>query len=137
MELPEKVSALEASIDASVVRSIEGEDARNSDSENISCSIKRVHRLMSNFGFSSENKAFNVPDAVSSILSLVRSEFSTPAHDTSRPPPSVPGPSSSTGHDYHLIPRNNNNPAQGGLMPTTSGSGDFQPGHVPQRCKKW
>ena len=134
VELPAKVSALEASIDASVVRSIEGEDARNSDSENISCSIKRVHRLMSNFGFSSENKAFNVPDAVSSILSLVRSEFSTPAHDTSRPPPSVPGPSSSSGHDYHLIPRNNNNPAPSGLMPTTSGSGDFEPGHVPYRA---
>ena len=132
VELPAKVSALEASIDASVVRSIEGEDARNSDSENISCSIKRAHRLMADFGFSSENKAINVPNAVSSILSLVRSEFSAPAHDTSRPPPSVPGPSSSTGHDdYHRNPRNNNNPSPGGLMSTTSGSGDFHPVHVP------
>ena len=131
VNLPTMVTALKASIDASTEQSSEKDDARASDSESLLCSINRANKLLANFGFSSESRAFNVPDAVSSILSQIMSEFSPTGklHDTSRLPPPGPASSSRIAPDEYLLNPRNNNPAPGDLMPTPPGSGDFRHGH--------
>ena len=139
LDLPAMITSLREAIEASNERSAEVEDARSSESESVLCFQKRVLKTLDNFGLSHQSKNLNIPDILSSIMSVVghpspSSDLSYPTagpsiHDTSKPPPRAPGASGNTDANNYLLNPRNNNPAPGGLIPTPQYHGDYQPNH--------
>ena len=111
--LPGLVTGLKSVLDESVERTVEANDARASDSEEILCFHKRLQKLFTQFGFSSKSTGIDVPHSVSLILGQTKGHSSATealpivtnicdcgrswdSLDTSKPPPSVAAASGST-----------------------------------------